>query len=104
MEAVTADWNDLSPGDKQAWLLDRALDRKREILAIPLPDEGDDSGEATRLRALILAASDSTINQTIAMRLNLLATPAQDTRAQEIEAFIEERRQKALLDIARMRS
>ena len=31
MEAkgLTADWNDLSPGDKQAWLLDQALGRKR---------------------------------------------------------------------------
>jgi hypothetical protein len=61
-------WKDLPPGDKQAWLLDLALDRKREILALPLPDESDDSPEATRLRSLILAAADSTINQTIALR------------------------------------
>ena len=51
-------WDALSPGDKQAWLLDQALDRKRELLTVPLPDDGDDSLEATRLRSLILAAAD----------------------------------------------
>ncbi len=61
-------WDAMSPGDKQAWLLAMALDRKREILAMPLPDESDDSVEATRCRSLILAAADSTINQTIALR------------------------------------
>jgi hypothetical protein len=56
MEAVaTPHWDDMSPGDKQAWLLDQALDRKREILDLPMPDADDDSAEATRLRALILA-------------------------------------------------
>jgi hypothetical protein len=98
-------WDTMPPGDKQAWLLDQALDRKREILTLPLPDDGDDSIEATRLRALILTAADSTINQTIALRSNMLAT-AQDTRADEhdraMEALIEERRQKALLMIAKM--
>jgi hypothetical protein len=59
-------WDTMPPGDKQAWLLDQALDRKREILTMPLPDDGDDSAEAPRLRALILTAADSTINQTIA--------------------------------------
>jgi hypothetical protein len=54
-------WDDLPPGEKQAWLLDRALDRKREILSLPLPDESDDSAEATRLRALVLTAADSKI-------------------------------------------
>jgi hypothetical protein len=29
-------WDTMPPGDNQAWLLDQALDRKREILAIPL--------------------------------------------------------------------
>jgi hypothetical protein len=56
----TQSWSSLPPGDKQAWLLDQALDRKREILTMPLPDDGDDSIEATRLRALILTAADST--------------------------------------------
>ena len=108
MEAVALKppgWNDLPPGEKQARLLDQALDRKREILTMPLPDDGDDSIEATRLRALILTAADSTINQTTALRSNMLAT-AQDTRADEhdraMEALIEERRQKAILEIARM--
>jgi hypothetical protein len=32
----------MPPGEKQAWL----LDRKREILAMPLPDDGDDILEA----------------------------------------------------------
>jgi hypothetical protein len=92
----------MPPGDKQARLLDQALDRKREILSLPLPDEGDDSAEATRLRALILTAADSTINQTIAMRSNVLATAA-DARDAEMEQFIEERRQQALAMIAKMR-
>jgi hypothetical protein len=37
-------------------------------------DDGDDSSEATRLRSLILAAADSTINQTIQLRSDALAT------------------------------
>jgi len=101
-EPVPANWDALSPGEKQAWLLDQALDRKRDILAIPLPDDGDDSPEATRLRALILAAADSTISQTIALRSDALSA-ATATHAREIEQFIEERRQKAMLQIARMR-
>jgi hypothetical protein len=95
-------WDALSPGDKQAWLLDQALDRKREILTVPLPDDDDDSPEATRLRALILAAADSTINQTIALRSTALAS-AQDTRDHELLQLIEERRQAALVQIAKMR-
>jgi hypothetical protein len=94
-------WDTMPPGDKQAWLLDQALDRKREILSLPLPDDGDDSLEATRLRALILAAADSTINQTIALRSNMLGT-ASDARDAEIEKFIEERRLKAVAMIAKM--
>jgi hypothetical protein len=98
---LTADWNDLSPGDKQAWLLDQALDRKREILTIPLPDGDDGSPDAARLRSLILTAADSTINQTIALRSAALSM-ASDSRDAEMEKFIEERRQKALEMIAKM--
>jgi hypothetical protein len=98
----THNWQTMSPGDKQAWLLDQALDRKREILALPLPDESDDSVEATRLRSLILAAADSTISQTIALRMLTPAT-ARDSRDREIEAVIEERRQKVLLKLEQMR-
>jgi hypothetical protein len=65
-------------------------------------DDGDDSSEATRLRSLILAAADSTINQTIQLRSDALAT-APDTRNADLLQFIEERRQKALLMIAKMR-
>src|SRR5580704_11049420 len=100
MEAVSA-WDTLPPGEKQARLLDQALDRKREILTMPLPDESDDSIEATRLRALILTAADSTINQTIALRSPSLAT-ASNARDAAVEAYIEERRQKALKIIAKM--
>ena len=106
MEAVVKpagwNWNDMAPSEKQARLLDQALDRKREILSLPLPDESDDSLEATRLRALILTAADSTIGQTIALRSNMLA-PAADNHAQELLQFIEERRQKAAARIAKMR-
>jgi hypothetical protein len=94
-------WDTMPPGEKQAWLLDRALDRKREILAIPLPVDDDDSPEATRLRSLILTAADSTISQSIALRSDALAL-AQDTHAHDLEQLIEERRQKALLTIAKM--
>ena len=44
-----------------SYRLNQALDCKREILAIPLPDPDDGSPEAMRLRASILAAADSTI-------------------------------------------
>jgi hypothetical protein len=94
-------WDTMPPGDKQARLLDQALDRKREILSLPLPDDGDDSIEATRLRALILTAADSTINQTIALRSSMLS-PASDARDAAVEQFIEERRQQALKMIAKM--
>jgi hypothetical protein len=99
---VTA-WTDLPPGEKQARLLDHALDRKREILSLPLPDESDDSAEAHRMRSLVLAAADSTINQTIQLRTNQLSAAADDEHDRAMEALIEERRQAALLTIAKMR-
>jgi hypothetical protein len=37
----TRDWQTMSPGEKQAWLLDKALDCKRDILTMPLPDPND---------------------------------------------------------------
>jgi hypothetical protein len=101
MEAV-AGWEDMPPGEKQARLLDQALDRKREILSLPLPDESDDSAEAHRARSLVLAAADSTINQTIALRSSMLSM-ASDARDAEMEQFIEERRQQALVMIEKMR-
>jgi|ERR1700730_6517453 hypothetical protein len=94
-------WEDLPPGEKQAWLLDQALDRKREILSLRLPHESDDSAEAHRARSLVLAAADSTINQTIALRSPSLAT-ASNARDAAVERFIEERRQAALKMIAKM--
>jgi hypothetical protein len=39
----------MSPGEKQAWLLGQALDCKREILTMPMPDPNDYSIEAHRL-------------------------------------------------------
>jgi hypothetical protein len=60
-----------------------------------LPDESDDSVEAHRVRSLVLAASDSTINQTIALRSAALSA-ASDARDAELEQIIEERRHKAL--------
>jgi hypothetical protein len=64
-----------SLGEKQAWLLGKALDCKRDILTLPMPDPDDDSAEAIRMRALVLAAADSTIEQTIRLETNHL-TPA----------------------------
>jgi hypothetical protein len=100
METVAC-WEDLPPGEKQASLLDQALDRKREILSLPMPADSDDSAEAHRTRSLVLAAADSTINQTIALRSPSLAT-ASNARDAAVEQFIEERRQKALKMIAKM--
>jgi hypothetical protein len=94
-------WEDLPPGEKQARLLDQALDRKREILSLRLPHESDDSAEAHRARSLVLAAADSTINQTIALRSAALGT-ASDARDAEMEQFIEERRQQTLAMIEKM--
>jgi hypothetical protein len=101
MKTVDRPWNDMAPGEKQARLLDQALDRKREILSLPLPDADDDSAEAHRARSLVLTAADSTINQTIQLRSAALCM-ASDSRDAEMEQFIEERRQKALKMIAKM--
>jgi hypothetical protein len=93
-------WDSMSPSEKQAWLLDKALDCKRDILTLPLPDANDDSIEPIRLRALLLAAADSTIEQTIRLQTNQLRPAAADD---DIGKLIEERRQKALEEIAGMR-
>jgi hypothetical protein len=34
-------WDSMSPGEKQAWPLDKALDCKREILTLPMPDPAE---------------------------------------------------------------
>ena len=92
-------WDSLSPGEKQSWLLDKALDCKREILTLPMPDPDDDSVEAHRIRALILAAADSTIEQTIRLRTNQLTPAANDDG---IEKLLEERQRLAILEIERL--
>jgi hypothetical protein len=92
-------WDSMSPGEKQAWLLDQALDVKRDILTMTLPDPDDDSPEAHRTRSLLLAAADSTIEQTIRLQTNQLKPSAADDGIAEI---IEERRQRALREIERM--
>jgi hypothetical protein len=92
-------FDSMSPGEKLEWLLGRALDCKREILILPLPDPSDDSAEAHRLRSLILAAADSTIEQTIRLQTNQLKPAAGND---DIEQIIEERRKKAVLEIERM--
>jgi hypothetical protein len=77
----------------------QALDVKRDILTMPLPDPNDDSIEAHRLRSLILAAVDSTIEQTIRLRTNLLTPSAADD---DMEKIFEERRLAAEAEIARL--
>jgi hypothetical protein len=69
-----------------------ALDCKRDILTLPMPDPRDDSAEAHRLRSLILGAADSTIEQTL--------TPA--AADDDIEEIIEERLRMAKLEIKRL--
>jgi hypothetical protein len=92
-------WDSMSPGEKQAWLLDQALDCKREILTLPLPNPNDDSAEAHRMRALLLAAADSTIEQTIRMNASQLKPSA---AYDDIEKIFEERQKRALLEIERL--
>ncbi len=93
-------WDSLSPGEKQEWLLDMAMDVKKNILSAPLPDPNDDSPEAIRMRALILAAADSTIEQTIRLKANHLLQKASDDDA--MEKIFEERQRKALIEIERL--
>jgi hypothetical protein len=95
----THDWQTMSPGERQAWLLDQALDCKRDILTMPLPDPNDDSIEAHRIRMLVLAAADSTIEQTIRMQTNQLKPSAADD---DMEKIFEERRLAAEAEIARL--
>jgi hypothetical protein len=93
-------WDSMSPGEKMAWLLNQALDGKRDILTMPLPDPDDDSIEAHRIRALVLDAADSTIEQTIRLRTNQLA--ATNSHDDEIGKIFEERQRKAILEIERL--
>jgi hypothetical protein len=93
-------WDSVSPGEKMAWLLDKALDCKREILTLPLPNPNDDSAEAHRMRALLLAAADSTIEQTIRLKANYLLQKASDDDA--MEKIFEERMTAAKLEIERL--
>ena len=52
------------------------------------------------MRSLILAAADSTIEQTIRLRTNQLA--ATNSRDDEIGEIFEERQRKAILEIERL--
>ena len=97
----TQDWQTMSPGENQAWLLNQALDAKRDILTMPLPDPSDDSAEAHRARSLILAAADSTIEQTIRMSASQLKPAAAD---RDMEKIFEERRIAAEAEIERLRA
>jgi hypothetical protein len=91
----------LSSNEKHVRLLELALDRKREILSLPLPDKSDDSVEANRLRALVLNASDTTISQAISLQ-SLASGEGKNAVADEVEAFIKARRQMALRQIEMM--
>jgi hypothetical protein len=93
----------MSPGEKQAWLLNQALDVKREILSTPLPDPYDDSIEANRMRSLLLSAADSTIGQAIQLKAIQSGTATSDRDA-EMEKIFEERQRAALLEIERLRA
>ena len=95
-------WDSLSPGEKLSRLLDMALDVKKNILSAPLPDPNDDSADAHRMRSLILAAANSTIEQTIRLKANYLLQKASDDDA--MEKIFEKRQRKALIEIERLRS
>jgi hypothetical protein len=81
---MPGEWEGLSSNEKHVQLLELALDRKREILSLPLPDKSDDSVEANRLRALVLSASDTTISQAISLR-SLASAVGKNTVAEEVE-------------------
>ena len=93
-------WDSMSPDEKLSRLLDMALDVKKNILSAPLPDPNDDSAEAHRMRSLILAAANSTIEQTIRLKANHLLQKASDDDA--MEKIFEERQRKALIEIERL--
>ena len=95
-------WCSMSPGEKLSRLLDMALDVKKNILSAPLPDPNDDSAEAHRMRSLILAAADSTIEQTIRLKANYLLQKASDDDA--MEKIFEERQKRVLEEIERLRA
>jgi hypothetical protein len=99
----THDWQTMSPGEKQEWLLNQTLDYKRELFAMPLPDPGDDSIEANRMRSLLLSAADSTIGQAIQLKAIQSGT-ATSHRDAEMEKIFEERQRAALIEIERLRS
>jgi hypothetical protein len=92
-------WDSMSPGEKQEWLLNQALDCKRDILTLPMPDPNDDNADAHRLRMLVLSAADSTIEQTIRLQTNQLKPSAADDG---MEKIFEERRAAAEQEIARL--
>jgi hypothetical protein len=93
-------WDSMSPGEKLSRLLDMALDVKKNILSAPLPDPNDDSADAHRMRSLILAAAESTIEQTIRLRTNQLA--ATNSHDDEIGKIFEERQRRAIKEIERL--
>jgi hypothetical protein len=98
-QAAVPTWNSMSPGEKMAWLLNQALDCKREILTMPLPDPSDDSIEAHRIRMLVLAVADSTIEQSIRLQTNQLKPAAADD---DIGELLEERLRAANTEIERL--
>jgi hypothetical protein len=65
LRPVARPFRELDMAGKLDSLTEVALDRKMDILGTPLPPDDDDSAEACRMRALILAAADSAINQKI---------------------------------------
>jgi hypothetical protein len=93
-------WDSMSsPGEKLAWRLDLALDVKRDILTLPMPDPNDGSIEAHRIRMLVLVAAVSTIEQTIRLHASQLKPSAADDA---MEKIFEERRAAAEVEIVRL--
>lgn len=89
-------WAGMTPGQKQAVLLGAALDYKRALLRATADIEV--SLDNAPLHNLFLRASDSIIEQVLAIEAQALARPVRD----DIEKIFEERQRFALSEIERL--
>ena len=65
LSILERDFDALSPSEQLQWLAELALIRKKQLLQTPLPGDNDGSHDAHRVRLMLLAAADSSINQLI---------------------------------------
>jgi hypothetical protein len=88
------EWDKMTPGQKLSALLVDALDYKRELLELPRPGPEDLS-----FHNLMLRAADSIIDQVLQIEVN----PLHREPSNDLDRVLEERRQKAIAEIERMK-